>query len=738
MRIGNKTLLGFIFALLLLCCSANAWANPGAECGTCDSGESCVDNKCYPNCNKDKYINAEHLKGIGASELGGCACTGGVRGAFGWQPICKVGQICYNQSFWSAGKNTCSSVSDYINYQSAGKDREDAKKRIEKDACIDGDMRPAVKEKYDDPTEYFCIGVDNKYIGGFASGCKTIPAQVYEDKACFFCPLFFVLYNAADEMSWNSFDKMSPPFRVIIIMGLAIWIAFVTLNHVGSLTKQDAPKYLGNLLKQSFKVLIVFFMLMNSDHVYNLIVNPLLQSSLEMGTTLLDKGSAGKVSESGRSAGGKCFSSATYNKLEAFTSAVQQEIAVMQSVGKSLMCVGSNQLFSLNFGRWGSAFMMVVQGLVIAAFAFLLSLAFGFYLIDAIVQLGIVGAIIPFLILCWPFKLTSKYTGKGFDIFLNSCFVFIFMAIAIDIDFKLVGAALTQNTSVSTPDAQCKATVVDENGKIKEKSVPCGNFALIHNAINNSDFTTLKKITDIGGVGFLILLACCIFGFKFVGKVSGLAGQMASGAISGIGSSIGTMAASAIKSAAGKIAAPTTNAIKEKVGGAMESGAKALGNAVVKAPVNIPRYAMSKSFRQKVNQSTKEKFDKAFGANTTAAHAQQKATAKQLANAVDGANYSKRQADGSRSVDYRGSSATIGADGKVSFNSNVTKIQNKDGSMSYQDSKSGKKLTDKQVQEREASKQKLEKAFNGGESAGNASQNAPSPAPQQQEQPPRE
>ena len=87
---------------------------------------------------------------------------------------------------------------------------------------------------------------------GAVKGCKYLPQKLYESKECFFCPLFAVIYQAADDMTVISISKLAAAFAVVLVIGLAIWIAVQTLAHVSSLTKQDAPKFLGNLIKQSF------------------------------------------------------------------------------------------------------------------------------------------------------------------------------------------------------------------------------------------------------------------------------------------------------------------------------------------------------------------------------------------------------------------------------------------------------------------------------------------------------
>ncbi len=76
-------------------------------------------------------------------------------------------------------------------------------------------------------------------------------------------------------------------------------------------------------------------------------------------------------------------------------------------------------------------FSMLLVGLIIWGFSWLVMLAFGFYLVDATVRIGIVGALMPFLIATWPFKATAKYAGTGWSMILNTFFVYVFLGIVI-------------------------------------------------------------------------------------------------------------------------------------------------------------------------------------------------------------------------------------------------------------------------------------------------------------------
>ena len=59
-----------------------------------------------------------------------------------------------------------------------------------------------------------------------------------------------------------------------VLIGFGLYIAFKTLAHVSSLTKQDAPKFLGELLTMGFKVMICYILLTNSKQIYDYEKNP--------------------------------------------------------------------------------------------------------------------------------------------------------------------------------------------------------------------------------------------------------------------------------------------------------------------------------------------------------------------------------------------------------------------------------------------------------------------------------
>lgn len=382
----------------------------------------------------------------------------------------------------------------------------------------DNDGNPTILAEY-----YFIMEGDKfQSITGVTRGCVPLPAKLAESRSCIYCPLFKTIFNAAQSMSTKAYDKLAGPLANVMLIGFAIVIAFMVLKNVSSFTKQDAPKFVTELLVNMFKVLVAYYMLKNANIVYGYIVGPVLKAGFEFGSSLLFAKNdsylaACDVSKTLQNVSNGVMPAYLYTNLDCFIRAVQAEVAVPQSVGSSLMCVarnaGKESIGPVRNVLWD--FGMMFQGFAIWVMGWIISLAFAFYLIDATIQLGIIGALMPFLIACWPFKATRNYTSKGWGIFMNTFFVYVFMGLVVSINVELLGQGLTGSK---------------------------GGFDAIMKALNGNNVQELKELLDIGFAGFLVLVACCLFAFKLTGQASDLAGTMAGGGGPKIGANIGGLA----------------------------------------------------------------------------------------------------------------------------------------------------------------------------------------------------
>lgn len=435
---------------------------------------------------------------------------------------------------------------------------------------------------------------------GTFQGCEVLPVKIYNMSACFFCPLANVIFTAANEVTANAFKYFGSAFRVVIVMVLSVWLAMSALGQVFPMTKQDAPKFLAAILKQGFKFMLAYFLLVYSNDLFRYFVIPLLDSGLSLGIGIQTVSMPTPENYGATRLGTSTYyynlpgadGTTLYTRIEEYLASLQARLSYVQAIGTTIFCVGSHKLSFWEIlsgeGLEGVkvGLRMMLLGGVLTSFSFLLTMAFAFYFLDALLQMAVIGAMIPFMIAGWPFRATAQYAGIGFKMLLNTFFVMFFTGFVISVNVELINQslALSQDTAGQTEQAApTKETSAELQSAQKENA---SGFQKIVDAINDQNEKDLKDATNIGGVGFLLLAFCCIFGFKFVAQVSPLASKLSAGGFSkgGIAGRIGTMAASATKGMAAKAAAPVGkvagNAALDAAGSVAQTAGNVAGGVV--------------------------------------------------------------------------------------------------------------------------------------------------------------
>lgn len=467
--------------------------------------------------------------------------------------------------------------------------------------------------------EYGKNGKSNKSF----EGCEVLPVKMYNMQGCFFCPLAALIFGASNDVTITSFSFFAQSFKYIIIIAFAIWLAFMALQQVFTMTKQDAPKFLSALLKQSFKVMVAVFLLSYSGDLFRFFIIPVLDGGLQLGTGIqvfkMQPPSNWKQSDpntpktyynlpiketplskivdmsDGATVEGKYDT--LYSRIELYLASLQSQLARLQAVGTTLFCVGSHEIISAKVKQIKEGLSMMLLGGILTVFGFLLTISFAFYFMDAILQLAVIGAMLPFMIAGWPLRVTAQYASTGFKMLLNTFFVLFFTGFVVSVNVELINQALSEIKSDGSHE------------------LSMGGIDAIATAINNQNIAELKESTDIGGLGFMILIFSCIFGFKFIAQVAPLASTLSSGGFKGgLASKIGTMGYSTVKGMASKVASPTARAVADQyhaaggIVGIVSAPVSAVGSLVGKAVEGGDQEGKSwkeKSFRGKVGAAIK-------------------------------------------------------------------------------------------------------------------------------------
>ena len=424
------------------------------------------------------------------------------------------------------------------------------------------------------------VSVSSKMAEG--NGCGIVEVHWYNHRRCLFCPFIGKIYNVVDKVTVVSYNYLGRSFAILAAVILLLWLAIKTLVFVSSMSKQDAAKYITECIQQIYKFLIAFLALIYYNNIFRYILLPLLGAALNFGTMIVGGGSlsdrlgedvAAQVSSNDVKAladasdslpkayennlDNTYFKLSTLANLENLVYNINSNYSLIQTIGSRLMCLSGRLVLKVKIGLATACF---INGMVFYISGLLLGIAFAFYLLDSVIQLGMVGALLPFMVASWPFKKTSKYTTNGFKMYLNSLFTFMLAAVICKVSVELINQAAGANST---------GTISPNEG-----------FKELVEAINTFQIDKLEKKVNVLSMGFIVIIFACLTSFLLMQKVGEIVGKFASGGLKPAAPEIGGMAASAVKGAAKKVAAPTTKAIKGKAKDAVAATPGAIKNTI--------------------------------------------------------------------------------------------------------------------------------------------------------------
>ena len=375
------------------------------------------------------------------------------------------------------------------------------------------------------------------------NGCEPFLTYLSDLSMCPLCPLFEVILNTDNELASLSWRIFSSPLKNVIGIFFAVYLALETLKIIGSMAGASISSYLKSVLGLGLKVAITYSILGNSSYLYDYFISPVIKGGLDMGIALLNIGNpgasqcvAGATDLSGVDGG--VLDPSLLGSILQTVRCIGNSAALMPAIGRGLICNGWSG-FVPDFSMW-------LEGIIMYAFGLIILLAISFYLIDCTIQLGMVCAVIPILVACWPFKHTTQYSMKGVSLIMNTFFTYVMIGVLLVIAMEIVGQAAGGNE---------------------------GGFEDFIKALNEDNLKEIEKLTDLSGIQILILIACCIFAMKLVSKTGELADKFAQGS----GQNMGAATGGALTSAATGVAKSGAS-IGMKIGGsALKAGADATG-----------------------------------------------------------------------------------------------------------------------------------------------------------------
>lgn len=382
-----------------------------------------------------------------------------------------------------------------------------------------------------------CNAIDTDIEEDDVKVCPALSEYQTELKNCVICNLMRTILAAVQNVAQKSFDVLAVPLIALLGIGFALFLCYITLMIVSSPATQKISAYINPVLIQGFCVAVAILLLTYPSAIYELAFSPIIDTGVDFGIGLsninnmdLDitaKGEKYSFNEDSNN----YLSSDILKKTVGAADAFSQNVSLVPAIGRSLMCNAWNNLYFEIFPH----IEMWINGLILYVFGMIIMFVIGFYLLDACVQLGIICALMPFLIASWAFKLTRTYAVRGWDVLLNTFFNFVMMGIIIVSITEILIHSLGEGISMDT----------------------------LKDALNSNDVDMLNRTIEFGGLQMILLLVSCAISLKLIREIPNITNKFAGGLGLNTGSMIGGAATAQFKNAAlstGKIGAKVAGA----------------------------------------------------------------------------------------------------------------------------------------------------------------------------------
>lgn len=280
---------------------------------------------------------------------------------------------------------------------------------------------------------YFLLGgilLLNACGGSDSSNCDTMMSNA---SACPLCTFYNIISGAASKVATSAWGRLASNLANVVLAVAAIYIGLFTLKMVGSFGKQSVGEYLsGNkngLFLLMFKATIIYTLLKGNEF-QDMVVFPLLQGGAEIGGTL--SAAAGSTFSPGD--GGSWV--AIFEMLKSTARGFSNSVMLIVGTGESFMCnavtgEGHDGIFNWDL-------LMLLYGVIVFIFGWLLLAGVSFYLVDVMIRLAFAAALLPVGIACAISSLSMPYAKSIWNLFLNVFFNLIMIGIVIGVVVNVV------------------------------------------------------------------------------------------------------------------------------------------------------------------------------------------------------------------------------------------------------------------------------------------------------------
>jgi hypothetical protein len=268
--------------------------------------------------------------------------------------------------------------------------------------------------------------------------CDTV--QDYMDDGtganCFFCPLYITLSNAGSAAANTSWRIVASAAQPVVCIAIAIFIAFNTLKTVASMGQQSFADYISaekkGILILTFKAAVIVLLLTPENFMAKSVIAPLLEAAANIGIGLADSMITLDVSAP-KLNGESSPWDGLFGLMNDIARGFNDVAYMIVAIGKALICHSTDGFPILGWDGF-----MLVYGLILLLFGWMVCIGVCYFLVDVIINLICAAVLLPLAIALAISEKTKSHTKNIWNLFVNSFCSCIFLGTVLALAIAII------------------------------------------------------------------------------------------------------------------------------------------------------------------------------------------------------------------------------------------------------------------------------------------------------------
>ena len=499
--------------------------------------------------------------------------------------VCDDGVKCYVKEYSSIrGKGkyyTCTNTPPEIHEWEKGKvyEKTSSDDNVSYSTEYDGLAGDRTITKDEDGTLHYDYGGSGAYELDDPRSNKSCHIDDLTEKYmknCYSCVIVSALINTFMRITYE--EKMQKLMKdagvKLLVIGMFLWIAFYILKKLSSFTSLEPMKMLQELFTFFFKCVVAFaFISSGLKIISEYFVNPVLIAGADYGIGIIDSVMPENITISGKTktydkddkinlVAKAAIDQKVFDKIMTISKKADAATSLNFVIGNALIChsthAGAIQLFKkitemLGFKLFIPDFWLMLAGALIWFFAFMVTMAVNFYLLDLSFKIGFALLALPVCIGLWPFEKFKDKFVICLKIIINAAGTFLFLGITTGLSIVLISASLR------------------------------GTEQLLDH-IKNNNSRAVSSIFGFTSGAFLLVLFAYLYSHKLISKtVSQLTDKFFDSKMNGLNPihKKTTQAIDFVKKQAGNVAGMVANPVKGGMTDMLKGGATKLARGAI-------------------------------------------------------------------------------------------------------------------------------------------------------------